>query len=101
VVADGLKLPEGIAARGDKLYGIDVAARELVQFGTDGTGRETIVSGLPVGTPTVPRKYLGPVGDMSGPMLSFAGIAIGLNGEIYVGADGNGSVIALHEQVAS
>ncbi len=97
VVADGLKLPEGIAARGDKLYVIDVAARELVQFGTDGTGRETIVSGLPVGTPTVPRKYLGPVGDMSGPMLSFAGIAIGLDGEIYVGADGNGSVIALYQ----
>jgi sugar lactone lactonase YvrE len=95
-VADGLKLPEGIAVQGDKLYVVDVGARELVRFDIDGTARETIVAGLPVGTPTTPRKYLGPVGDMSGPMLSFAGVAIGTQGEIFVGADGNGSVIALY-----
>jgi len=95
-LADGLGLPEGIAVAGGKLYVVDVARRELVQFDEGGGQRETIVAGLPVGTPTVPRKYLGPVGDMSGPMLSFAGIAIGAAGEIFVGADGNGSVLALH-----
>lgn len=89
-VADGLQVPEGVAVAGDSIYVVDVAARELVRFGTDGTGRETIISGLPVA-----RRNLGPVGDMSGPMLSFAGLAAGPDGKLYVGADGNGSVMAL------
>lgn len=90
-VADGLQLPEGVAVAGDSLYVVDVAARELVRFGTDGSGRQTIVSDL-----AVARRNLGPVGDMSGPMLSFAGIAAGNDGELYIGADGNGSVLALY-----
>ncbi len=89
-VADGLQLPEGIAVVGNSIYVIDVAAREMVRFDTDGSGREVIISDLPVA-----RRNLGPVGDMSGPMLSFASLAAGNDGKLYVGADGNGSVMAL------
>jgi glucose/arabinose dehydrogenase len=94
-VLDGLSLPEGLALHGDRLHVVDVARRELVAFGTDGLGRETIVAGLPVGAPAGPRKYLGPAGVFSGPMLSFAGLAAGPDGTLYVGADGDGSVMAL------
>ena len=95
-VADGLQLPEGIAVQGETIYVIDVGARELVRFGADGKGRETIVSGLAVGPPSLPTRSLGPIGEMTGPLQSFAGLAAGLDGEVYVSADGNGSVMAFY-----
>lgn len=94
-VVDGLQLPEGLAVHGDSLFVIDVAARQLLEFGQDGTPCGAIVTGLPVGTPTIPRRYLGPCGDMTGPLLSFAGLAADREGTLYVGADGNGSVMAI------
>ncbi|MDR2881362.1 MAG: SMP-30/gluconolactonase/LRE family protein, partial [Azoarcus sp.] len=98
-VIDGLKLPEGLAIRGSKLYVIDVTTRELVEADLDTGARRTIVSGLPVGAPSGPRKYLGPAGEFSGPMVSFAGLAAGEDGTLYVGADGNGSVMAIHPPI--
>lgn len=95
-VADGFQLPEAIAIDGSQLYVVDVAARELVRTELGGKDRETVVSGLPVGNASIPDRRLGPVGEMSGPMLSFAGLAAGPGGELYVGADGNGSVMALY-----
>ena len=94
-VLDGLRLPEGIAIHGDQLFIVDVAARELIACDTSGRGRTTIASGLPVGAPAGPRKYLGPAGAFSGPMISFAGLAAGPDGTLYFGADGNGSVMSL------
>lgn len=96
---DGLGLPEGIALHGDRLYVVDVSRRELVAFDTSGGTREVIASGLPVGAPSGPRKYLGPAGVFSGPMLSFAGLGAGPDGTLYLGADGDGSVMALRPPV--
>lgn len=94
-VADGFQLPEGLTARGERLYVIDVAARQLVELDHDGSLRRAIATGLPVGTPKAPRRYLGTCGDMTGPMLSFAGLAVDPQGTLYLGADGNGSVLAI------
>jgi sugar lactone lactonase YvrE len=97
-VIDGLGLLEGIALHGDRLYAVDVSNRELVSCDTAGGDRRTIVADLPVGAPDGPRKYLGPAGVFSGPMLSFAGLAAGPDGTLYVGADGDGSVMALRPE---
>jgi sugar lactone lactonase YvrE len=97
-VLDGLGLPEGVALHGDRIHVVDVARRELVSASTDGTMRETIASDLPVGAPDGPRKYLGPAGVFSGPMLSFAGLAAAPDGTLYLGADGDGSVMALRPE---
>lgn len=97
-VLDGLQLPEGLCAHEDRLYVIDVTARTLVEFGSSGGDRKVIMSGLPVGAPEGPRKYLGPAGAFSGPMLSFAGLAAGSDGTLFIGADGEGSVLSLKRQ---
>ena len=57
----------------------------------------TIASGLPVGAPpgVVPQPLLG-MPPFSGPQGPFAGIAAGPDGTLYISADGEGSVLALH-----
>jgi hypothetical protein len=55
-----------------------------------------IASNLPVGAPAgVRAKFLGPIGDMAGPMVPFAGIAAGADGTLYVAGDAEGSVLAV------
>jgi len=66
-VLDGLKRPEGIALRGERLYVVDVAGREVIESDLAGGARRTIASNLAVGAPPgVERKNLGAVGVMSG-----------------------------------
>jgi hypothetical protein len=53
-------------------------------------------SNLPVGAPMgVTPNYLGPIGDMAGPMINFAGIAAGSDGTLYLAGDGEGSVLSV------
>lgn len=95
-VLDGLGEPQGVAVAGGDLYAVDTARKEIVRVGLDGSGRRCLASGLPVGAPPgVTPKPLGPIGDMSGPMGPFAGIAIAADGTVYVSADAEGSVMAL------
>lgn len=93
-VIDGLRQPEGIALRGAKLCIIDVGAQILLEC--DGADRRALATGLPVGAPPgVTRKVLGAVGVLSGPMISFCGLAAASDGTLYFSADGEGSVMAL------
>ncbi len=95
-VLDGLGQPEGIAIRGGKLFTLDVAKKQVIACDLSGGGQSVIASGLPVGAPAgVVPKPLGGVGDMCGTMTSFAGIAVGADGTLYLSADAEGSVIAL------
>lgn len=95
-VLDGLGQPEGIAIRDGKLFALDVATKQVIESDLSGGGQRVIASGLPVGAPAgVVPKPLGGVGDMCGKMTSFAGIAVGADGTIYLSADAEGSVIAL------
>lgn len=78
------------------LYTVDTAGKRLLEIDPNSGAVATIASNLPVGAPPgVVPKFLGPIGDMSGPMVNFAGIACGPDGTIYVSADAEGSVIAL------
>jgi sugar lactone lactonase YvrE len=93
---DGLQKPQGILALGDVVYVVDAGAKELVAYDMASKKRSTIAAGLPLGAPAgVNPKFLGPIGDMSGPMGPFAGIAAGADGTLYVSGDAEGSVLAL------
>jgi sugar lactone lactonase YvrE len=95
-VVDGLSRPEGICLSGGKLYIVDTLAKTLTEADPDSGARCTIAENLPVGAPVgVTAKFLGPIGDMAGPMINFAGIAAGADGTLYVSGDAEGSVLAI------
>jgi sugar lactone lactonase YvrE len=95
-VVDGLRQPQGILVLGQKLYIVDAGAQELIEFDLPTKSRSTLASGLPVGAPAgVTPKFLRAIGDMSGPMGPFAGIAAGADGTLYVSGDAEGSVLAI------
>lgn len=96
-VLDGLQKPQGILVRGSSLYIVDAGRKELVEYDLAGKVRRTMVSALPVGAPPgIVPKFVGPIGTFSGPMGPFAGIAAGPDGTLYVSADAEGSVLAIH-----
>ena len=95
-VVDGLGRPEGIVLSGGKLYIVDTDAKALIEADPATGTRTTIAGNLPVGAPTGVRpKFLGPIGDMAGPMVNFAGIAAAADGTLYVSGDAEGSVLAI------
>jgi sugar lactone lactonase YvrE len=98
-VLDGLQRPQGILTFDRRMYVLDAGAKELVELDfTDGR-RRTIAAELPVGSPpgVVPKPLKG-MPPFSGPQGPFAGIAAGPDGTLYVSADGDGSVLALHRE---
>jgi sugar lactone lactonase YvrE len=95
-IVDGLGRPEGIALSGGKLYIVDTGTKALIEVDPTSGARRTIASNLPVGAPPgVRAKFLGPIGDMAGPMVPFSGIAAAADGTLYVSGDAEGSVIAV------
>jgi len=95
-VLDGLQAPQGIAVHGERLYVIDTLAKQLVEYNMTKGSRSVIAGDLPVGAPAgVTPKFLGAIGDMSGPMGPFSGIACGPDGALYISADADGSILAL------
>lgn len=95
-LAEELGRPEGLCLSNGKLYAVDTLGKRLLEIDPANGVVRTIASNLPVGAPPgVVPKFLGPIGDMSGPMVNFAGTASGADGAIYVSADGEGSVLAL------
>ncbi|WP_340589054.1 SMP-30/gluconolactonase/LRE family protein [Erythrobacter alti] len=95
-VIEGLGEPQGIAIADGRLYAVDVESKELIRCDISGRGRETLASGLPVKAPPgMTPKLLGAVGDMSGPMVPFCGIAVAEDGTVYVAGDAEGSVLAI------
>ncbi len=95
-IATGLGRPEGLCLSGGHLYVVDTADKRLLQIDPNSGAVVTIASELPVGAPRgVTPNYLGPIGDMAGPMINFAGIAAHEDGTLYVSGDGEGSVFAV------
>ncbi|HEY0916027.1 MAG TPA: SMP-30/gluconolactonase/LRE family protein [Solimonas sp.] len=95
-VLDGLKQPEGLLVRGQSLLVLDAGTQELIEIDLAKGTRRSLASGLPVGAPAgVVPKTLGAIGEMSGPMGPFAGLAAGPDGTIYLSGDAEGSVLAL------
>jgi len=97
-VIDGLKEPQGLLLAGDDLFVLDAAARELVGYSLKTRMRSTVASNLPVGAPpgVTPKILAGIPGLLPGPLRPFAGLAAGPGGTIYIAADGDGSILALH-----
>lgn len=96
VIAD-LQRPQGILVRGGILYVVDAGAKALIGIDLTNNTRRTIASGLPIGPPPgVTPKPLRGMPPFSGPQGPFAGIAAAADGTLYISADGEGSVLALH-----
>lgn len=96
-VLDGLARPQGILLLDRRLYVVDADAKELIAFDLDHKRRHTIASRLPVGAPPgVTPKPLRGMPPFSGPQGPFAGITAGPDGTLYLSADAEGSVLALH-----
>jgi sugar lactone lactonase YvrE len=95
-VVDGLGRPEGLCYNGGKLYIVDTAAKSLIEADPASGEQRIIAANLPVGQPAgVTAKYLGPIGDMAGPMIPFSDIAAADDGTLYLSGDAEGSVISL------
>lgn len=95
-VVDGLLAPQGIHVRGDLMYIVDAGARSLIAFDLQRGDLHILASDLPVGPPPgVIPKFIGAIGNMSGPMGPFAGVSSGPDGTLYLSADADGSVLAL------
>jgi sugar lactone lactonase YvrE len=95
-VLDGLQQPQGILVRSGLLYVVDAGSKELIEYHLETKVRRAIASDLPVGAPPgVVPKFLGPIGQMAGPMGPFAGIAAGVDGTLYVSGDAEGSILAI------
>lgn len=95
-VIDGLGQPEGIAVHEGKLYVVDTLGKTVTEVVLSGGARRVIASALPVGAPAgVVVPVAKPVGTLAGPMVSFAGIAVGGDGSLYVAGDAEGSVLAI------
>jgi hypothetical protein len=76
---------------------VDAGEKAVIAFDLASGSRTTIASGLPIGPPPgVEPKPLKGMPPFSGPQGPFAGIAAGADGTLYVSADGEGSVLALH-----
>src|SRR5690625_2336958 len=96
-VVDGLTRPQVILVADGYLYVVDAGARQLVAVDLHTAARQTIASDLPIGPPPgVTPKPLNGMPPFSGPQGPFAGIARRSDGVLFVSADGDGSVLALH-----
>jgi sugar lactone lactonase YvrE len=95
-VLDDLQMPQGVLLHAGRLYIVDAGAKELIEYNLATRSRRTIAANLPVGAPPgVIPKYLGPIGNLAGPMGPFAGITAGADGTLYVSGDAEGSVLAI------
>jgi sugar lactone lactonase YvrE len=97
-LVDGLGRPEGLCISGGMLYAVDTSTKSLLSVDPSNGDVKIIATNLPVGAPPgIIPKFLGPIGDMSGPMVNFAGIAAGTDRTLYVAGDGEGSVLAVRQ----
>jgi sugar lactone lactonase YvrE len=95
---DGVQRPQGILAADGQLFVVDAGAKSVLAVDLATGARTTIASDLPIGPqPGVTPKPLKGMPPFSGPQGPFAGIAAGPDGTLYVAADGEGSVLALHQ----
>lgn len=93
---DGLGKPQGLALRGDTLYVVDAGTKTVIEHDTVRGTHRVIASNLPVGAPAgVTPKFLGAIGNLSGPMGPFAGLTVSADGTLYVSGDAEGSVLAV------
>lgn len=95
-VLDGVGQPQGIAVADGMIYAVDIVGKRVLRHDLTRSTTGTIAAQLPVSAPPgVTPKLLGGVGDVSGPMVPFCGLAVAVNGTVYIAGDAEGSVLAL------
>lgn len=93
---DGLVEPHGLALADGFLYLVDVGSKTLQRLDLASGAVQVVAENLPVGAPPgVVAPTLHAIGELAGPMTSFAGVAVSADGVVYVSGDGEGSVLAL------
>ena len=98
-MVEGLKEPQGLAVRGDELLILDCGTKELHAVSLATGQRQIIASNLAVGAPPgiEPKPLMGVPVLLPGPLSTFADLATGADGTIYIAGDGEGSVIVLRQ----
>jgi sugar lactone lactonase YvrE len=95
-LVEGLARPQGVALHNGQLYIVDADSKELIVYDVARKKRRTLASHLPVGAPAgVTAKFLGPIGNMSGPMGPFAAVATDATGTLYLSGDADGSLLSI------
>lgn len=101
-VCENLIEPQGLAIHGGELFILDVGAKSLLSLNLASRESRTLVTDLPVGPPKgISPKPLGPVGDMAGPMINFAGLSCSRAGEIFLAGDAEGTILKLSPHQSS
>lgn len=95
-LVDGLRTPQGLAIRGNDLYIVDAGSKSLIVYDLDNGTSKTIAERLPVGPPpgVIPKPLKG-IQPLLGPVGSFAGVAVGADGTVYISGDADGTICAL------
>jgi sugar lactone lactonase YvrE len=95
-LAEGLGRPEGLCLRDGEVIVVDTLDKRVVAIDPATGSVTTLAANLPVGAPpgVVPR-FLGPIGDMAGPMVNFADIDCAPDGTLLIAGDAEGSVLSL------
>lgn len=95
-LAEGLGRPEGLCLRAGEVIVVDTLGKRVVEIDPASGDVTTLATNLPVGAPpgVVPR-FLGPIGDMAGPMVNFADVAGAPDGTLLIAGDAEGSVLSL------
>ena len=95
-LCSGFDRPQGLALTRGRLFVLDVGRQELVAVDPVGGGRTTVATGLPVGdppgidSPTLPG--MAAIG-LTGPLSAFVDVAVGPDGSLFIGADGEGAIL--------
>ncbi len=98
-VLTGLMEPHGLTISNGKLFILDVGARALLSFDMRDKKTETVATNLPVGPQfgTRPHDLPGIPGRIPGPLSPFAGLTA-KGGQIFISANGNGSIMAISRE---
>ncbi len=93
---NGLVEPHGVAIVDRTLFALDVGTRRLLACDLAGREVEIVATGLPVGSPpgTLAPVLPGIPQRIPGPLSAFAGLAAGMDGTLYLSANGAGAAIA-------
>jgi sugar lactone lactonase YvrE len=94
---DGLEAPQGMAVRGDRLFVVETGRQRLWSLSLTTGAARIELSGLAVGRPARTEPALFSHG-MPGVPRPFAGLAVAADGALHLSANGEGTILRLHEE---
>ncbi|MFC9556210.1 gluconolaconase [Rhodococcus sp. NPDC056960] len=97
IVIDGLEDPHGLAVNGSDLYVVARGSRSLHHLSLESGESTVIADNLPIGggPGVTPKVVAGLPPNAPGPWMPFNDLAASPDGSVFVGCDGDGSVLRL------